>query len=83
MENFELSPEAKALKPGRYQHFKGDIMEVIGVAFHSETLEEFVVYKHLTGEHAGEDYYWVRPLKMFTEEVERDGEKMPRFRHIG
>ncbi|MEI6533307.1 MAG: DUF1653 domain-containing protein, partial [Candidatus Roizmanbacteria bacterium] len=30
---------------GMYQHYKGDLYEVIGVARHSETLEELVVYK--------------------------------------
>lgn len=58
-------------------------MEVIGIAKHSETLEEFVVYKHVTGERAGEDGYWVRPIGMFTEEIERDDYKGPRFKYIG
>ncbi|KKS99216.1 MAG: hypothetical protein UW07_C0008G0002 [Candidatus Nomurabacteria bacterium GW2011_GWF2_43_8] len=75
--------EHKSIKLGKYKHFKGDVMEVIGTGLHSETLEEFVVYKHLTGEHAGETNYWVRPIKMFLEEVEKDGKKMPRFEYIG
>ena len=70
------------IKLGKYQHFKGDIVEVIGKALHSETMEEFVVYKHITGKRVGEPYYWVRPLDMFLEEVERDGKKMPRFKFI-
>lgn len=80
-ENLELSPGAKSLKPGEYVHFKSPEMryKVIGVAFHSETLEEMVVYRKLYGDGG----LWVRPLKMFTEEVERDGKKMPRFRYIG
>ena len=48
-----------------YKHFKGDIMEVIAIAKHSETLEEMVVYKH-NGE------VWVRPLDMFNSKVDRD-----------
>jgi len=79
----ELSPAAKALKPGNWRHFKGDLMEVIGVALHSETFEEFVVYRHLTGNHAGENHLWMRPLRMFLETVERDGKKMPRFSYVG
>ena len=67
------------MKLGKYEHFKGGQYEVLGVAKHSETLEEFVVYKALYGE--GE--LWVRSIKMFTEEVERDGKKIPRFKYIG
>lgn len=68
--------------PGRYKHFKGDEMEVLGTCFHSETLEEFVVYRHLTGERAGENYYWVRPVKMFCESVVVDGKEVPRFKYL-
>jgi cyclomaltodextrinase / maltogenic alpha-amylase / neopullulanase len=71
------------VKIGKYQHFKGDVMEVIGKALHSETLEEFVIYRHVTGERAGEPHYWIRPVKMFLGEVERDGKKVPRFKYIG
>lgn len=67
------------IKLGQYRHFKGDIVEVIGLARHSETLEELVVYKHITGAKAGEEHYWVRPVKMFEEEVEVNGQKLPRF----
>jgi len=83
MKDTKLSPEAKALKPGKYRHFKGDLMEVVGIGLHSETQEEFVIYKHATGDRAGEPYYWVRPVKMFTEAIERDGKKMKRFEFIG
>lgn len=48
-------------------------------AKHSETLEEMVIYKALYG--AGET--WVRPVKMFEEIVEVNGEKIPRFKYIG
>ena len=51
---------------------------MIGVATHSETLEEFVVYRALYGEHK----LWVRPKKMFLEEVEVDGKKFPRFEFL-
>lgn len=74
----ELSEVAKNLKPGIYEHFKGGRYEVIGVARHSETLEEMVVYKHLDDDGG----LWARPLLMFTEEVERDSIKMPRFKLI-
>lgn len=70
------------VKLGKYQHFKGDIMEVIGKALHSETKEELVVYRHITGEHAGEPYYWVRPVAMFQEGVMVEGRKVPRFARL-
>ena len=63
------------LKAGIYRHFKGNEYRVTGVAKHSETQEEFVVYQALYGDHS----LWVRSLKMFTEEVEKDGYKGPRF----
>jgi len=67
------------LKLGVYEHYKGKRYEVISVAKHSETLEELVVYKALYGDND----LWVRPLEMFLEIVEVNGEKMPRFKFIG
>jgi len=63
------------LRPGRYRHFKGGEYEVIGVARHSEGLEDMVVYRPLYNDTG----LWVRPLSMFTESVERDGKLQPRF----
>jgi hypothetical protein len=63
------------LEPGRYRHFKGQPYEVIGTAHHSETEEEFVVYRALYGEGG----LWVRPRAMWDEHVERDGYAGPRF----
>lgn len=71
--------ENNIIKLGKYRHFKGNEYEVIGIAKHSETLEKMVVYKALYGE----GQIWVRPLKMFIEEIEIDGKKVPRFEHIG
>jgi hypothetical protein len=67
------------LELGKYRHYKGNEYEVIGVAKHSETMEELVVYRALYGE----EELWVRPLEMFTEEVEVDGKMIPRFEYIG
>ena len=67
------------LKLGKYRHYKGNNYEVIGVAKHSETQEELVVYRALYGEGG----LWARPLKMFTENVEVDGKVVPRFEYIG
>ena len=70
-----LKPE---IKLGKYRHFKGNEYEVVGVAKHSETLEEFVVYRALYGDGG----LWVRPATMWNEEVERDGKKYKRFTFI-
>ena len=51
------------LKLGRYKHYKGKEYEVLGVAKHSETLEDFVIYQALYGK----KQIWVRPLNMFLE----------------
>lgn len=67
------------IKPGKYRHFKGNSYEVIGIAHHTETMEEMVVYRALYGEHG----LWVRPAVMWTETVDRDGYHGPRFQYIG
>ncbi|MBX4187583.1 MAG: DUF1653 domain-containing protein [Candidatus Doudnabacteria bacterium] len=75
----ELSEQAKALKHGIYQHYKGGIYQVLGVCRHSETLEEMVVYMPLYGEYQ----WWVRPLGMFFDSVENNGEVKNRFNYLG
>lgn len=70
------------MRLGKYQHYKGKFYEVIGIANHSETLEKFVVYKALYESEFGKDALWIRPLKMFTENVTIDGQSFPRFRYI-
>jgi len=67
------------LQPGRYRHYKGNLYELVGVARHSETEEEMVVYRKLYDDYS----LWVRPLVMFTENVRMDGRTMPRFEWIG
>jgi len=64
--------------PGRYRHYKGEDYEVIGIARHSETEEELVVYRCLYGDYS----LWVRPLSMFRETVNVAGEQLPRFARI-
>ncbi|PVZ93499.1 DUF1653 domain-containing protein [Amnibacterium flavum] len=66
------------LQPGTYEHFKGARYEVLHLARHSETEEELVVYRALYGERG----VWVRPLAMFSETVEHDGQVIPRFRRV-
>ena len=64
-----------SIPTGKYRHYKGNDYEVIGVATHSETREQLVVYRPLYGEGA----LWVRPLAMFLESVTVDGRVVPRF----
>jgi hypothetical protein len=70
-----------AIRLGKYRHYKNKEYEVIGIARHSETLEELVVYRALYENEVSK--LWVRPLAMFLEEIEVDGKKMPRFEYIG
>ena len=70
-----------SLTPGKYKHFKGGLYNVIGVAKHSETLEELVVYEALYDNPRSK--LWVRPLAMFLEEVEFEGKKVLRFQYLG
>lgn len=66
------------ITPGKYRHFKGGEYQVLGVARHSETLEEMVVYRALYGEGG----LWVRPAAMWNETVEREGRVFRRFTPI-
>lgn len=63
------------LPTGKYRHYKGKDYEVLGVATHSETREQLVVYRPLYGECA----LWVRPLAMFSENLTIAGKAVPRF----
>jgi len=66
-------------RPGTYRHFKGNEYRLIGVARHSETLEEMVVYQALYGDQG----IWVRPAHMWNETITRDDYHGPRFVRIG
>ncbi len=67
------------IKPGHYRHFKGKDYQVIGVALHSETEEEMVVYRTLYGDFS----LWVRPAAMFEELTIVDDTEVPRFAYVG
>lgn len=67
------------IKKGKYRHFKGNEYEVLFVGKHSETLEEYVVYRALYGERE----VWVRPASMWNETLTRDGKSFLRFTYIG
>lgn len=66
------------MKTGRYRHYKGNEYTVLGVARHSETEEELVVYRQEYGEYD----LWVRPKAMFLETVNVNGEQRPRFERV-
>ena len=69
----------KDVQSGRYRHYKGNEYLVVGVARHSETEEELVVYR----QDYGDESLWVRPLAMFVESVQVGEETFRRFEYIG
>jgi len=72
-----------SLKTGIYRHYKGGLYEVLGVAFHCETLERTVVYQALhDSKEFGANALWVRPLDSFLSSVVIDGKEQPRFEFI-
>lgn len=66
------------MRIGIYQHIKGDLYQVLGVARHEETHEVLVVYQQLYGDYA----VWVRNYDVFHEMIEYEGQHVPRFRFI-
>ena len=67
-----------SITPGRYRHYKGKEYLVLGIARHSETQEELVVYRQDYGDRG----LWVRPATMFVETVTVDGSARPRFAYV-
>jgi len=72
-------PDLPSVPCGRYRHYKGREYLVLGIARHSETEEELVVYRPDYGDRG----LWVRPRAMFVETVVVAGESLPRFRYVG
>jgi cupin 2 domain-containing protein len=70
--------ESSSIRPGLYRHYKGKEYTVLGLALHSETLEELVVYRQEYGCHG----LWVRPSQMFSETVKVDGQDVRRFQPL-
>jgi hypothetical protein len=58
------------VKLGLWKHYKGGLYEVIGMAKHSETLEDMVVYRHQC-----DDKLWVRPVNIFLEPMPQGGSR--------
>jgi len=75
------------LKKGKYQHYKGKYYQVLGLALDTETRKKMVLYKCLypvnnLPEEYGQEPLFVRPYDNFTEEIEIDGKKVPRFKFV-
>ena len=69
----------KKIKLGKYRHYKGRMYELMGVAKHSETEEDYAVYKTLYKNRLSS--LWIRPLEMFFENVVVNGKSIPRFQY--
>jgi len=77
-----MKPQGE-IKPGKYRHYKGKFYKVIGIARHSETKEELVVYMALyNSKEFGKNALWARPKKMFSESVIVDGGEVPRLKFV-
>jgi len=71
------TPEKKEIEKGFYQHFKGNLYEVLDTVIHSETLENYVLYKPVSS-----DTLWIRHYNMFFETVEHQGQVIKRFQKV-
>ena len=80
MTRFKILNRNTAVAPGKYRHFKGQHYQVLGIARHSETLDEFVIYKALYKNKTS--VLWVRPKTMFLETVKVEGQEVPRFEKL-
>jgi len=56
-----------------YRHYKGNLYKVIDIAQHTETGELLVIY-------TDNKYHWARPLEMFEDKVNVNGELVDRFK---
>jgi hypothetical protein len=66
------------MKPGLYQHYRGNYYQVLGMGRHSESLEEMVVYRALYADYG----LWVRPVDIFKSKVIENGKEVDRFTFI-
>ena len=72
------------IKPGKYKHYKGGLVQVLGTAHSSENLEDVVIYIALYEcRNFGIGSLWARPKKSFLEKINVGKRKVPRFRYVG
>lgn len=62
---------------GLYKHYKGSVYEVVGVAKHSETLNDLIIYRLV-----GSEVLWARPINMWNEGIMSNGILVPRFQKL-
>ena len=72
------TPDDSTIPLGIYRHYKGPEYKLLHLARHSETEEWLAVYQALYGDFG----FWVRPLAMFTEQIEVDGKITSRFQYV-
>lgn len=78
------------ITPGFYHHYKHDpngpinnyAYEVLGIGSHTEKEEYVVVYRPLYHSSYGTNKFAIRPYDMFIENVQNNGNTVPRFRLI-
>ncbi len=66
-------------KGQKYKHYKGNEYVVVCLAIDESTEKPVVVYQDLQAP----EKIWVRAVEVFSEEVDVQGEKFPRFKYIG
>jgi hypothetical protein len=71
-----------AIPRGLYRHYKDKLYEVFGTVTHSESEEVLVLYAPVD-QAEGSARLWVRPLAMFTETVDTEAGRVPRFAYVG
>jgi hypothetical protein len=73
----------EAIPLGTYRHYKGDLYTVIGIGYHTETMEQVVIYQaRYYSKEYGNNALWVRPLSMFLEKVVIEGKEISRFSFV-
>lgn len=79
-----MTTKTQDVYAGVYQHYKGSLYLVLGLARHTETEEKLIAYIPLytRPEHTG-PRICVRPFEMFMDMVTVDGEEVSRFKYLG